>query len=161
MLIVIFFHFSYEEVPYPDVTIHKVAENRYEIMFRYQVKISGNMHGPSLPFTGSRYDSVKWMYINKATGEMDASDVVLTQYRGCKDPLYWQQNMQGSIVITENKIKFLIEMPRYTTADGQSSNLVQNYVKWEHNGEYNLENKVPLLAGLLSLNDRPCDTYNN
>jgi hypothetical protein len=144
LLLFTFFHFSYKETPYPDVYIQKLGEKRYELTFRYQVKVSGNMHGPSLPFSGSRtHDRTEWFYVMRNTGQIDASKVVLTRYRACNDSLYWQEAMKGTIEFFENRIIFSIEMPRFDLPDGTSTNTVQRYVQWEHNGEYNLINEKP------------------
>jgi len=157
-----FFHFSYEETPYPDVYIQKNGENGYELTFIYQTKLSGNMHGPSLPFSSSStHDSARWFYVKSNVGKIDVAEAILTYYKDCKDPLYWQKDMKGYIELFNNKVVFLIEMPRYDTSDGQSTNTVQRYEKWEHNGEYNLVNKKapPLPVSPHDYRPTSCDTY--
>ena len=163
LLVVTFCHFSYEETPYPDVYIQGVGENKYELTFRYKAKVSGNMHGPSLPFSSSTHDRAKWFYVKNNTGQIDIGDVVLTHYRGCQNPLYWQKDMKGTIELSYNRVKFSIEMPRYSTPDGQSTNTVQRYVTWEHNGEYNLVDKAPPSLEILPSDYRPssCDAYDS
>ena len=161
LLLFTFFHFSYEETPYPDLYIQKKGENNYELTFRYQAKVSGNMHGPSLPFSISTHDNAKWFYIKNNVGELGISEVVLTNYQDCKDPLYWQKDMKGKIVLSESNVGFSIEMPRYSTPDGKSSNTVQRYVQWEHNGEYNLISGIPPDLNKSPSDYRPtsCDAY--
>ena len=161
LLLFTFFHFSYEETPYPDVYIQKNGENGYELKFRYQAKVSGNMHGPSLPFSSSTHDSARWFYVKSNVGKINVSEIILTYYRGCKDPLYWQNDMKGYIELSNNKVIFQIEMPRYDTPDGHTTNTVQRYEKWEHNGEYNLINERSPVLPVSPDDYRPtsCDTY--
>ena len=151
------FHFSYEETPYSEVYIQEVAPNSYELTFRYQARVSGNMHGPSLPFGSTRFDRAKWFYVKSRAGEVAAADVVFTQYRGCKDPFYWQKEMRGVIKFSSDKVTFLLEMPRY---EG-SSNTVQRHVAWKHNGEYALLNSTPPPLETKDSDYRPtsCDNY--
>lgn len=151
------FHFSYEETPYSGVFIQEVAPNSYELTFRYQARISGDMHSPSLPFSSTTFDRAEWFYVQSRTGEVAAADVVFTQYRDCKDSLYWQKEMRGVIKFSTDKVTFLLEMPRY---EG-SSNTVQRHVAWEHNGEYALLDSTPAPLETKDSDYRPtsCDDH--
>jgi hypothetical protein len=91
--------------------LQHLGGNSFELAFRYQAKVSGNMRGPSLPFSSSTHDSVSWFYMKTATGEIPAAELVLTQYRGCKDPLYWQQAMRGTIAVSQDTVTFSLQMP--------------------------------------------------
>ena len=163
LLLRLFFHFSYEETPYAEVYIQEVAPNSYELTFRYQARVSGNMHGPSLPFGSSTHDRAKWFYVKSNAGEVAAADVVLTNYRGCKDPLYWQKEMTGTVNLSANTVTFSLEMPRYDTPDGNTSNTVQRHVTWKHNGEYTLLSSAPPSLETTVSDYRPpsCDNYSS
>lgn len=143
-----FFHFDYQETPYPDVYFKKVADDKFELAFIYKVEVSGNMHGPSLPFRSSTHDRAKWFYVDRATGVFDANSVVLVNYRLCNDPFHSQKNMRGTLELSKSQAIFALEMPRYTDAEGNSTNTVQRYVNWEHNGRYNLINERLSVKGL-------------
>ena len=153
------FHFSYVETPYKEVYVQQVGAESFELGFRYHVKVSGNMHGPSMPFSSSTYDRIKWFYVKRATGDIPAAQIVLTDYRACKDPLYWQQAMKGSITLSEHDVIFALQMPRYDKPDGTTTNTVQRYENWEHNGQYSIVRGEPPLTKLLPSDYRPstCD----
>jgi hypothetical protein len=142
------FHFSYEETADPVVTLRNGSLRPFEIEMKLTVEVSGNMHGPSLPF-GSRetYEKSTWFYVAKDTGVVTASDLVFTPWRACPEPLWWQKNMRGSIEFLGSDLIVQIDMPRY---EGSSSTPTE-YVAWEHNGRYrierNLESAVPLDRG--------------
>lgn len=143
VLLFTFCQFSYEEIPNADVYIQDLGDCHFELAFTYKVKISGNMHGPSLPFKTSTYDNAKWFYLSSCERKLDAKDIILTNYRNCEYPLYWQRDMRGTIELTEDVIRFSIEMPRYDMPDGTVTDTVQRYVTWEHNGEYRLVRRAP------------------
>jgi hypothetical protein len=54
--------------------------------------------------------------------------------------------MKGTIDLTEDKVRFSIEMPRFDMLDGTATNTIQRYEKCEHNGEYNLVVADPQLG---------------
>lgn len=153
------FHFSYEETPYKEVYIRQVGSESFELAFRYQAKVSGNVHGPSIPFSSSTHDGIKWFYVKRATGDIPAAQVVSTDYRACKDPLYWQQAMRGRIALSEEAVIFALQMPRYDKPDGTTTNTVQRYENWEHNGQYSIVRGEPPLPKSLPSDYRPsaCD----
>lgn len=132
------FHFSYKETPYREVFIRETPQGKYELEFRYRAQVSGNMHGPSLPFSSSSSDNARWFYVARREGNVEGGQVILTYYRGCKDPLYWQKAMRGEVVLTQTSVTFALKMPRYDRPDGTTTNEVQRYEDWEHNGTYTL-----------------------
>ena len=154
------FHFSYQETSYREVFLRDVSAGKYELEFRYHVEISGNMHGPSIPFLSSdSSDHAKWFYVDTTDGSVEASRVVLTQYRACKDSLYWQKDMKGEIVVTPTQVTFALKMPRYDTPDGKATNTVQRYEDWNHNGTYALVThpSVPPVSDVSGYRPSSCD----
>jgi hypothetical protein len=142
--IITFFHFKYEEIPYKDVYIQKLGPDLYEVAFKYRAIVYGNMHGPSLPFSkNSDLDEVHWLYLRAGNGEVTTDEIIFTRFRHCRDPLYWQKAIKGTIRISGNEMTFALQMPDYVDSNGRNSNTVQRYVDWRDDGQYNLVAGIP------------------
>jgi len=141
------FHFSYQETAHPNVVIREGVLRPFEVELKVTVEMSGNMHGPSIPFLSRQtYEKSDWIYVESDRGRVQASDVVFTHWRACPDSLWWQKDMRGTIDFLESEMIVQIEMPRYD----QSSSTPTHHVAWEHNGKYRIrrvsEPAVPLNA---------------
>jgi hypothetical protein len=160
VIIITFFHFKYEEIPYKDVYIQELEPDLYEVAFKYRAIVYGNMHGPSLPFSkNSDLDEVDWLYLRVGSGNITSDDIIFTHFRHCRDPLYWQKALKGTIEISGNKATFALEMPDYVDSNGRNSDTIQRYVDWRDNGQYNLVSGIPpdLLAPAQRYRPASCD----
>lgn len=146
LLFVWAFHFAYWEVPYQNVYIQQVGADKYEVTFMYKAKVWGNMHEIFSPLTISTADEADWFYIAKDSGTIDAGDIIFTHFRNCKDSLYWQKALKGSVTIDPQTINFNLEIPSYALPSGQTSNTVQGYRNWQNNGQYHLVRGSPPLV---------------
>jgi hypothetical protein len=62
--------------------------------------------------------------------------VLLVLLRACFH--FWQKAMRGDVILTQTSVTFALKMPRYDRLDGTTTNEVQRYEDWEHNGTYTL-----------------------
>ncbi|TFW35778.1 hypothetical protein [Massilia horti] len=129
------FNFHYKETAEPTIVLHDALVREFELEVRKTVEISGNMHGPSNPFAPSHVEKIAdYIYIDTERGVIPADRIIFTHWRGCSSSVWWQKDMQGSVILTTDSVIIDLKMPRY---EGSSS-VPKGHVPWEHNGTYKL-----------------------
>ena len=88
--------FFYKDVQTPDgVYIQQIAPDKYELAFRYRETVYGSHESPTWPGTQHTNEGAYWFYLTTSSGTATAKDIVLTNYRACKDPGYHQKGDGG------------------------------------------------------------------
>ncbi len=119
-----------------EVIVRTSDEFNFEIEIPIHNEGRGNVH----TFDVSKYefDSQHWIYVDKITGEINASDIVLTYERDKTNSPWKQSNLKGAIGFSRDSLTINLQTPIYVSA----SNTPEKWEDCRFNGTYFMEHVI-------------------